>query len=138
FLGGDLKRKEKLSGRLGDILSQLYIASSVLKRFEDDGRPQADLPLARWVLEDCLHRIQEAFYGVFDNFPSRIVGALLRVLVFPWGRAYAPPSDRLGHAVARAVLEPSQARDRLTQGMFLQKTEDDPVGRLELAMQAAP
>src|SRR5690606_15762527 len=101
FLGGDLKRKEKLSGRLGDILSQLYIASSVLKRFEDDGRPQADLPLARWVLEDCLHRIQEAFYGVFDNFPSRIVGALLRVLVFPWGRAYAPPSDRLGHAVAR-------------------------------------
>jgi acyl-CoA dehydrogenase len=138
FLGGDLKRKEKLSGRLGDILSQLYIASTVLKRFEDDGRPQADLPLAQWVLEDCLFRIQEAFYGVFENFPSRLAAWTMRVLVFPWGRAYSPPSDRLGQKVARAILEPSQTRDRLTLNMFLQKTEDDPVGRLELAMQAAP
>ncbi len=138
FLGGDLKRKEKLSGRLGDILSQLYIASTVLKRFEDDGRPQADLPIAQWVLDDCLFRIQEAFYGVFRNFPSGLAGHVLRLLVFPWGRPYAPPSDKLGQKVARAVLEPSQTRDRLTLNMFLQKTEDDPVGRLELAMQAAP
>ncbi|HWA14021.1 MAG TPA: acyl-CoA dehydrogenase [Burkholderiales bacterium] len=138
FLGGDLKRKEKLSARLGDILSQLYIASTVLKRFEDDGRPQADLPIAEWVLEDCLHRCQEAFYGVFGNFPSRICAWTLRLLVFPWGRAYAPPSDRLGQKVARAMIEPSQTRDRLTHDMFLHKHEDDPVGRLELAMQAAP
>ncbi len=138
FLGGDLKRKEKLSGRLGDILSQLYIASTVLKRFEDDGRPHGDLPLAQWVLEDCLHRIQEAFYGVFENFPSRPTAWVLRLLVFPWGRAYRPPSDWLGQKVARAMLEPSQTRDRLTANMFLQKSEDDPVGRLELAMQAAP
>jgi acyl-CoA dehydrogenase len=138
FLGGDLKRKEKLSGRLGDILSQLYIASTVLKRFEDDGRPRADLPFAQWALDDCLHRIQEAFYGVFENFPSRISAWAMRLLVFPWGRAYAPPSDRLGQQVARAMMEPSQTRDRVTANMFLQKTEDDPVGRLELAMQAAP
>jgi acyl-CoA dehydrogenase len=138
FLGGDLKRREKLSARLGDILSQLYIASTVLKRFEDDGRPQADLPIAEWVLEDCLHRCQEAFYGVFENFPSRVSAWKLRLLVFPWGRAYAPPSDRLGQKVARAMIEPSQTRDRLTHNMFLHKHEDDPVGRLELAMQAAP
>ena len=138
FLGGDLKRKEKLSGRLGDILSQLYIASTVLKRFEDDGRPSADLPLAQWALEDCLNRIQEAFYGVFGNFPSRIAAWTMRFLVFPWGEVFSPPSDRRGHEVARLLLEPSQARDRLTANMFLHKHEDDPVGRLELAMQAAP
>jgi len=63
---------------------------------------------------------------------------VLRLLVFPWGRAYSPPSDWLGQKVARAMLEPSQTRDRLTANMFLQKSEDDPVGRLELAMQAAP
>ncbi|HEV8262676.1 MAG TPA: acyl-CoA dehydrogenase [Burkholderiales bacterium] len=138
FLGGDLKRKEKLSGRLGDILSQLYIASTVLKRFEDDGRSPADLPLAQWALEDCLNRIQEAFYGVFGNFPSRIAAWKMRLLVFPWGKVLSAPSDRRGHEVARLLLEPSQARDRLTANMFLHKHEDDPVGRLELAMQAAP
>jgi acyl-CoA dehydrogenase len=138
FLGGDLKRKEMLSGRLGDILSQLYIASTVLKRFEDDGRPQADLPLARWALEDCLYRIQEAFYGVFANFPGRVAAWKMRMIVFPWGRSYAPPADALGQKVARALLEPGQARDRLTANMFLQRQEDDAVGRLELAMQAAP
>jgi len=138
FLGGDLKRKEKLSGRLGDILSQLYIASTVLKRFEDDGRPQTDLPLALWALEDCLNRIQDAFYGVFGNFPSRIAAWKMRFLVFPWGRVFNAPSDRRGHEVASLLLEPSQASDRLTANMFLHKHEDDPVGRLELAMQAAP
>jgi acyl-CoA dehydrogenase len=138
FLGGDLKRKEMLSGRLGDILSQLYIASTVLKRFEDDGRPQADLPLARWALEDCLYRIQEAFYGVFANFPGRVAAWKMRMIVFPWGRSYAPPADALGQKVARALLEPGQTRDRLTANMFLQRQEDDAVGRLELAMQAAP
>ncbi len=138
FLGGDLKRKEKLSGRLGDILSQLYIASAVLKRFEDDGRPQADLPLAQWALEDCLNRIQDAFYGVFGNFPSRLAAWNMRFLVFPWGKVFNAPSDRRGHEVARLLLEPSQTRDRLTANMFLHKHDDDPVGRLELAMQAAP
>jgi acyl-CoA dehydrogenase len=138
FLGGDLKRREMLSARLGDILSQLYLASAVLKRFEDDGRPQADLPLVEWALRDCQNRIQEAFYGVFENFPSRIAAGALRAAVFPWGRIFSPPADRLGHAVARLMLEPSQTRDRLTAGMFLLRHEDDPVGRLELAMQAAP
>ena len=138
FLGGDLKRKEKLSGRLGDILSQLYIASTILKRYEDDGRPTADLPLVEWALQDCLNRIQEAFYGVFENFPSRIAAWKMRFLVFPWGKVFSPPRDFLGHQIARLLLEPGLPRDRLTSNMFIQRHEDDPVGRLELAMQAAP
>ena len=138
FLGGDLKRREKLSARLGDILSQLYIASTVLKRFEDDGRPRADLPLVKWAVEDCLNRIQDAFYGVFENFPSRIAGWMLRVLVFPLGKSFTPPRDYLGHQIAKLLLDASPTRERLTSNMFLLRHESDPVGRLELAMQAAP
>jgi acyl-CoA dehydrogenase len=138
FLGGDLKRREKLSARLGDILSQLYIASTVLKRYEDDGRPRADLPVVKWAIEDCLNRIQEAFYGVFENFPSRIIGSMLRMMVFPLGKSFTAPKDYLGHQIAKLLLEASPTRERLTSNVFVLRHEDDPVGRLELAMQAAP
>ena len=138
FLGGDLKRREKLSARLGDILSELYIASTVLKRYEDDGRPRADLPLVRWALDDCLKRTQDAFYGVFENFPSRIVGWMLRVAVFPWGKSYRSPRDYLGHQIAKLLLEATPTRERLTSNVFVLRHESDPVGRLELAMQSAP
>jgi acyl-CoA dehydrogenase len=135
FLGGDLKRREKISGRLGDILSNLYLASCTLKRWHDDGRQQTDLPLVQWAVEDAEHRIQEAFYGLFENFPVRPVGWLLRLLVFPFGRTFRAPDDALGHRVARLLMEDSPARDRLTAGMFIQRYEADPVGRLEVALQ---
>ena len=138
FLGGDLKRREKLSARLGDILSQLYIASTVLKRYEDDGRPRADLPLVKWTIEDCLNRIQDAFYGVFENFPSRVTGWMLRVVVFPRGKSFTAPRDFLGHQIAKLLLDASPTRERLTSNVFVLRHPDDPVGRLELAMQAAP
>ena len=138
FLGGDLKRREKLSARLGDILSQLYIASTVLKRFEDDGRPRADLPLVKWALEDCLNQIQDAFYGVFGNFPSRVTGWLLRVMVFPFGKTFSPPRDYLGHQISKLMMESSPTRERVTSNVFVLRHEDDPVGRLELALLAAP
>jgi acyl-CoA dehydrogenase len=137
-LGGNLKRKERLSARLGDILSQLYLASASLKRFEDDGRPREDLPLVHWALQDALHRIQDAFYGVFANFPNRFAAAAMRLLVFPWGRVFDPPGDHLGHQIAKLMMEPSQARDRLTSNTFVPRSEADPVGRLELALEAAP
>lgn len=135
-LGGNLKRKEKLSGRLGDILSQLYLASAVLKRFEDDGRQKADLPLATWALKDALHRTQEAFYGVFENFPNRALASTMRLIIFPWGRVFTGPDDQLGSAVARLMMEPSETRDRLTNNTFIWRNEDDPVGCLELALEA--
>jgi len=137
-LGGNLKRKEKLSGRLGDILSQLYLASAVLKRFEDEGRQQADLPLVHWALKDALHRIQEAFYGVFENFPSPLLASVMRLFVFPWGRVFSAPDDQLGTDVARLMMQPSDTRDRLTNNTFIWRKEDDPVGCLELALEAVP
>jgi acyl-CoA dehydrogenase len=135
-LGGKLKRKEKLSGRLGDILSQLYLASAVLKRFEDDGRPKADLPLVHWALQDALYRIQEAFYGVFDNFPNRVAAVTLRLVAFPFGRVYAPPADALAGSIARLMMAPGEARERLGNNTFVWRREDDPVGCLELALDA--
>jgi len=134
FLGGDLKRREKISARLGDILSQLYLASCVVKRYQDEGAPPTDLPFAQWALDDCVHRAQDAFFGLFENFPVRWAGRAMQLLTFPLGRSYAPPSDRLGQRVARLMLEASPARERLTGGIFMNKHEDDAVGRLEVAL----
>ncbi|MFQ5994623.1 MAG: acyl-CoA dehydrogenase [Acidiferrobacterales bacterium] len=134
LLGGALKRKEKLSGRLADALSYMYLASAALKRFEDQGRPKADLPVVKWVCEDALYRIQQALDGVIRNFPARRVAWVLRRFVFPLGRRFRVPSDRLGHQVASILLAPSAARDRLTEGMYLPQDPADPVGRLEDAL----
>lgn len=138
--GGTLKRRERLSARLGDVLSQLYLASAVLKRYEDDGRPQADLPLVRWGLLDCLYRIEEAFYSIFENLPWPIVSWLLRGLIFPllmpYGREFAPPRDPLGHDVVGLMMTPGPTRDRLTRGVFISENENDPVRTLESALAA--
>ena len=134
-LGGELKRREKISGRFADILSHLYMASAVLKRFEDDGRPTADLPLVQWALDDSLGIIEERLDGILRNFPVRGVGAVLRPFVLPLGRRHKGASDTLGHEVAKLLLSPSETRDRLTAGVFIERSEDDPMGLMELALE---
>ncbi|MGN6383433.1 MAG: acyl-CoA dehydrogenase, partial [Dyella sp.] len=129
-LGGKLKFKEKLSARLGDVLSYLYIASAMLKRYEDTGRPEADRPLLAWAFHECVWRMQMALDGAIRNFPVRPVGWLLRVLVFPFGRREVPPSDRLGRRVAALITAPGEARDRLTQWAYLTPTDNNTVGRM--------
>jgi acyl-CoA dehydrogenase len=133
-LGGSLKRREKISARLGDVLSYMYLCSATLKRFEDDGRPEADLPLLHWAMQDALFRIQEAFDGVLQNFPSRLAAWLLRRLIFPFGKCMMPPSDILGHQVSSLLMQPGPARDRLTAGMHIPKDEQDAMGALEAAL----
>jgi len=136
-LGGSLKRKEKLSARLGDVLAQMYLASCALKRFEDEGRQAADLPLLHWALQDCLHKAGEAFEGVIANFPNRLFAAFLRrVVVFPLGKPWAPPSDQLGQDVARLLIEPSATRDRLSADVYLPTDLEEPVAALEAAFRA--
>jgi len=137
MLGGTLKRKEKLSARLGDILSCLYLASATLKRYEDDGRHAEDAPLMHSAIWGLMFEAQNAFEGVLSNFPNRFVAAALRLIVFPTGRPYVVPSDRLGHEVARLLIAPGATRDRLTEGMFLPQQGEDPVRDHELALEAA-
>jgi acyl-CoA dehydrogenase len=137
-LGGSLKRKERLSARLGDILSMLYMCSAALKRFKDDGRPAADAPLLHWSMQDALFRMQEAFDGLLDNFPVRTaVRGLLRFLVFPLGKPFSPPSDAIAHNVATLMLTPGEARDRLTAGIYIPTSPDEPLNILEQALQCA-
>lgn len=135
-LGGDLKRKEKLSARFGDVLSQLYMISTVLKRYEDEGRQAADAPLLHWAVQDALHRTQLAFDGILVNFPGGLLPAVLRRLLFPFGSISQAPSDDLGHKLAKLLVNPSATRDRLTSGVYLPKTEDEAVGAVELALEA--
>jgi acyl-CoA dehydrogenase len=140
LLGGSLKRRERLSARLGDILSNLYLASAALKCFEDDGRPAEDLPLLHWSLQDALARTEEAFYGLFANLPNRLVAWALRGVIFPfiypYGREFDPPRDRLGSQVVGLLLAPGPARERLTAGVYIPKDPDEPVAVLEAALRA--
>ena len=129
-LGGKLKFKEKLSARLGDVLSYLYIASSMLKYYEDNGRPEADRPFLAWGFHECMRLIQNALDGAIRNFPVRPIGWLLRVLVFPLGRREVPPSDRLGRRVAALLTAPNEARDRMIEWVYRTPTPNNTVGRM--------
>ena len=133
-LGGGLKRREKLSARLGDILSQMYLMSTVLKRYEDEGRQQADSPLLHWSMWNSMYLAQEAFEGVIANYPSKLIGKLLHLAIFPFGHPYVIQSDEVGHRVAKLLITPSATRERLTADCYIPLTVDEPVGALEQAL----
>ncbi len=134
LLGGKLKFKESLSGRLGDVLSQLYIASAMLKRYEDRDCPASERPLLAWAFHDSAHKIEQALSAALRNFPIRPAGYLLWALVFPWGRRAQAPSDRLGHRAANLLMNPSETRDRIGEGTFLTPCANNPAGRINAAL----
>ncbi|KAF1717227.1 acyl-CoA dehydrogenase [Pseudoxanthomonas wuyuanensis] len=129
-LGGKLKFKESLSGRLGDVLSHIYMTSAMLKRYHDEGAPQADQPLLAWAFHDSVHKIELALSAALRNFPIRPVGWLMWALIFPWGRRAEAPGDRLGHRVAALLMAPNEARERLAHGVFLTPCANNPGGRI--------
>ncbi|HDO34168.1 MAG TPA: DUF1974 domain-containing protein, partial [Chromatiales bacterium] len=133
-LGGGLKRRERLSARLGDVLSHLYLVSACLRQHRDQGAHREDLPLLEWACADSLARTQEALLGLLRNFPNRPVAWMLRVLIFPLGAHYRAPSDALCHRAASLLLEPSPARHRLTEGIFVPEDPRQGIGRLEYAL----
>ncbi len=131
LLGGGLKVKQKITGRMADALAELYLLSCILKRYEDDGAPRADLKLVDYCAENCLYRFDQALAGTLDNFPMPLAGVLMRPLVFPFGAARRPASDRDGKAIVRAALEPGEFRDRLTRDIFITNDQNDRLGLLE-------
>lgn len=134
-LGGSLKRRERVSARLGDILSQLYLASAALKRYDDEGRQAADLPLLHWGVQDALNQAENAIDDLLRNFPNAAVAATLRLAIFPAGRHCRAPSDRLDHQLAKLLQTPSATRSRLGRGQYLTPGEHNPAGQLEAALQ---
>lgn len=133
-MGSDLKRKERISARLGDILSHLYLASASLKRFNDDGRPSDDIPLVCWAVEDSLYSIQQAMIELLDNFPNRLVARFLRFVIFPMGSWLTKPSDDIDHQVAQLLQNRNSARTRLGKGQYLTRNESNLFGKLEQAL----
>lgn len=117
-LGGAFKFREKISGRLADILGHLYMASAVLKTFEDHGRPAQDLPLLNWAMRDSLFIIQNRLINLLRNFPIKWMGKLIKLTIFPIGHPYTEPSDNLGKRAARILITDNPARDRLTDGIY--------------------
>jgi len=136
-LGGEMKRRENLSARLGDVLSELYLMSCVLKRFEDDGSPPADLPLVEWNHQTAMLNIQNALDEVLQNLPARPVAFLLRGMAFPWGRYRRPPEDRIVHACAALAMAPGETRERLSKGIYVSRDPTDATGRMETAFAAS-
>jgi acyl-CoA dehydrogenase len=135
-LGGSLKRREIISARLGDILSQMYLMSAVLKRYQDEGQQPADAPFMHWNMMNSRYLAQEALQGVLANYPSKPVGLFLRLLIFPFGRPFKKQPDKVGHQVAKLLISPSEARDRLTADCHIPKSVKEPVGAIEQALAA--
>jgi acyl-CoA dehydrogenase len=131
-LGGALKRKEMLSARFGDILSELYLLSAALKRWEEEGRQAADFAALEWCMATGFKTIENRFAEICANLPNRFVGALLKFVVQPFGARVLGPSDRVVHQCAQLVLEPTPARDRLTPDLA-HVADDRGFDRLEKA-----
>jgi acyl-CoA dehydrogenase len=136
-LGGKLKFMERLSARLGDVLSQLYIASCVAKFYEEGPKTEAELAHARWALDNCLYEIANAFDGFIRNFPVAWARGVMRVVVFPLGNRFRPVSDRVNARVADMILEQTDVRDRLSALVFVNGGKHDPIGRMEHAWQVS-
>ncbi|CDT07602.1 acyl-CoA dehydrogenase FadE [Vibrio coralliirubri] len=134
-LGGSLKRRERLSARLGDILSQLYLGSATLKRFGSEGSHAEDLPLVHWGMQDSLRQTEVAIDEFLANFPNPVIGRLLRVVLMPFGRIRRAPNDKLDSKVAHILQTPSETRSRIGRGQYLEATEYNPVGKIEKALE---
>lgn len=135
-LGGELKRKEMISARLGDGLSYLFMGSAVLKKYEDDGRQQSDLDYVHYAMNHCLHHAAQSLQEAYSNFPSKVAGKFLNFLVFPLGNRFKKASDDNAVAIANSLMTPGAHRDRLTHLCYVGKDNDDPVGLMENAFMA--
>ncbi len=133
-LGGYLKKKETLSARLGDVLSAMYLASMVLKHHENQGREAADLPLVEWACRSLLYQAQEQLHLFLRNFPNRPLAAFMRLLIFPRGLTYFPPSDRLGRDIVDLIMNPTAARERLSRHIYKTQESHNPLGLLQEAL----
>ncbi len=133
-LGGYLKKKESLSARLGDVLSCMYLASMVLKHYENQGRPEEDLPLVEWACRDLLYKAQEQLHTFLRNFPNRFLAAFMRFFIFPRGQTYHAPHDRIGHDIVKQILHSTITRDRLATGIYRTVEPGNALGQLHEAM----
>ncbi len=133
-LGGYLKKKENLSARLGDVLSYMYLASMTLKHFDNQGRKPEDLPIVEWACRSLLYKAQEQLHSFIRNFPNPFIGGFMRFFIFPRGLQYSAPGDRQGRVLADLVLNATETRDRLCEGVYREVQPNNPLGLLQEAL----
>ena len=137
-LGGDLKRKEKLTGRFADIFSWMYLGTAVLKRFEAEGQRAEDRAFLDWSMQYAFAQIQDAFDGLFANLQVPGATWLFRGPLAAWSRLNRIselPSDRIGHKVAAALQVPGEQRERLTPIVFKSADPTHALGRFDATME---
>jgi hypothetical protein len=120
---------------LGDVLSQLYLASTVLKYYEHNEQSSSDLPYVKWNIELSLYECQKAFNDFFDNLENRAIAVILKRIVFPWGDAYRRPSDKLDHEIVQSMWTRTEIRDRITRYAYIGQEAEDPAFIIEDAFQ---
>ena len=135
LLGGELKRKERLSARLGDVLSFLYLASATLKRYDDEGRQTDDLPLLHWAMQDSLYQLESAIDELLKNFPNKYLGWVVRLFIMPFGKTHSRPSDEIEHQIATILQTPCETRTRLGSGQCWSREPSNLFGELEQTLE---
>ncbi|APA83614.1 acyl-CoA dehydrogenase [Francisella tularensis] len=136
-LGAGLKRKERLSARLGDIMSYLYMAVAVLKYYKDTGEPQSDDIYVDWSIQHCLYQAQQAMLDLFRNFPNRIFATKMKLFVFPYGKKFRRPSDKLEAQICNSLVSNSDTRQWMKDKCYIPNDDNDPIGRVENAYLAS-
>lgn len=137
ILRGKLKKMESLTGKLADILSEMYLVSACLKRFSNDKRKKEDLPFLVFYCDNALYKIQETLYDIFRNFPILFVGRLLKMMTFPLGRNFAPATDEIKFKIAEVLTGFSSQRNRLTPDIYIPDDSEEPLKQLEMALAMA-
>lgn len=135
ILGGDLKRRELLSARLGDVHSQLFISSSLLKFHATQPRSKEGDAHAAYALQHSLYAAQEALIAYCNNFQPRALGLLMRVLCLPLGRMFRAPNDSQIRELGALIMEPNAVRAMLARHVYVSQDPEDAVGRVETAYQ---
>lgn len=136
ILGGELKRRERISARLGDVMSHLYMACATLKYFKDNGERKSDEIFVEWTMQYCLNASQTALFEVLDNFPIKAIGKVLKFVSFPYGAVYSKPSDELEQKLAQALIHDCDTRKAFKKLCYIPHDETVPAGKMEVAYQA--
>ncbi|MBC7465459.1 MAG: acyl-CoA dehydrogenase [Bdellovibrio sp.] len=120
-LGGQLKLKEKITGRFADIFSNMYMATCVLRRFKEDGQLEEDLPYVQHFLKHSFVEIQKGFDGLFDNLKIPGLRWLFKEVLGAWSRINSIGSqatDGWSHLISTSMMGAVAQRDRLTAGIY--------------------
>jgi len=136
ILGGELKRKERLSARLGDVMSYLYMACSSLKYFKDNNERVSDEVFLTWTLDHCLFNAQTALLEVLDNFPNKVIAKMLKAVLFPYGKPYKKPSDKLEADLVHSLVSNSETREVFRSMCYVPDDYNDIAGRIETTFKA--